>query len=96
MVFGIFKDNLGYKILKNSLRNPNICITNIGVLDSKKLVFEGSPAVNAFVCGSIKYYPHFQMSVSSFKDKMTFCVNLYDSQRDREIISRFFINFDMN
>ena len=88
-VFKIFKDNWGYKILKNSLKNPDICMTNIGVLDSTKLIFEGSPITNAFICGSIKYRPHFQLAISSFNDKMTFCVNLYGSRQDRENISKF-------
>lgn len=94
MVFSIFKSNLSYKILKRSLKNPKICMTNIGVLDSTKLIFKDSIIENAFISGSIKYYPHFQMSISSFKDKMTFCVNLYGSQQDRNIILSFFSNLD--
>ena len=69
-------------------------MTNIGVLDSTKLIFEGSPIDNAFICGSIKYRPHFQMAVSSFDNKMTFCVNLYGSQQDRDTISQFFTFMD--
>ncbi|MDP4145430.1 MAG: hypothetical protein Q8936_13255 [Bacillota bacterium] len=94
MLFGILKDNLSYKILKKSLKNPKISMTNIGVLDSNKLVFEGCNIENAFVTGSIKRYPCFQLSVSSFKNKMTFCVNLYGSQQDYDIISSFFNNMD--
>jgi NRPS condensation-like uncharacterized protein len=30
------------------------------------------------------------MSASTFEDKMTFCVNLYGSQSDREAILKFF------
>ncbi|AFA49988.1 WS/DGAT domain-containing protein [Acetobacterium woodii] len=78
-----------YQLLKNSLKNPPICMTNLGVVDSKQLYFEGSPVSNAIVCGSIKYRPHFQMSASTFADKMTFCVNLYGSQSDRQMISKF-------
>jgi NRPS condensation-like uncharacterized protein len=79
-----------YQLLKNSLNNPKICMTNLGIIDSKKLFFEKSPVSNAIVCGSIKYHPHFQMSASTFEDKMTFCVNLYGSQSDREAILKFF------
>ncbi|WP_414732752.1 hypothetical protein [Acetobacterium carbinolicum] len=78
------------QLLKNSLNNPKICMTNLGIVDSKQLYFEKSPVSNAIVCGSIKYHPHFQMSASTFSDKMTFCVNLYGSQSDRETISKFF------
>ncbi len=89
-LFKLLSANLSYGILKKSLKNPNICMTNIGVLDSKKLTFDGSPIVDAFVCGSIKYRPHFQMAVSSFGEKMTLSVNLYGDERDRETILRFF------
>lgn len=94
LLFKIFKSSFGYKILKKALKNPKICMTNIGVLDSTKLVFEGTSISNAFVCGSIKYRPHFQLAVSSFEDKMTFSVNLYGSQQSRKIIKQFFALMD--
>jgi NRPS condensation-like uncharacterized protein len=93
-LFRICKGNLAFKILKRSLKNPNICMTNIGVLDSAKLHFEGSPVSNAFVCGSIKYRPHFQMAISSFNGRMTLSVNLYGSLQDRNNISEFFKSID--
>ena len=92
--FKFLKSNSGYKILKNTLKNPNICMTNIGVLDSSKLIFEGSTIVNAFICGSIKYRPHFQLSMSSFNDKMTFCVSLYGTQQDRDTFLQFYSFMD--
>ncbi|EPR13643.1 WS/DGAT domain-containing protein [Ruminiclostridium papyrosolvens] len=93
-LFGFCKGKLPYKILKNLLKNPNICMTNIGIIDSEKLVFLGSPISNAYICGSIKYRPHFQMAISSFNNKMTLSVNLYGSQEDRDAISEFFALID--
>lgn len=87
--FKFFKGRSGHKILKNSLKNPDICMTNIGVLDSSKLIFEGSHISDAFICGSIKYRPHFQLAISSFNNKMTLCVNLYGSRQDKENFSEF-------
>ncbi len=93
-LFKLCKGRLPYKILKHSLNNPNICMTNIGIIDSNKLVFQGAPILNVFVCGSIKYRPHFQMAVSSFKNKMTLSVNLFGSNEDRDTISKFFTLID--
>lgn len=93
-LFKLLKGTLSHKILRNSLRNPNICMTNIGILASEKLIFAGSPIVNAFIFGSIKYRPHFQLAVSSFNDKMTFCVNLYGSRQDKENFSKFLALMD--
>ena len=83
-----------YEHLEKSLNNPNIGITNIGILDSAKLVFDNSPISNAYMCGSIKYRPHFQMAVSTYKEQMTMSVNLYGSSEDRENIRRFFALLD--
>lgn len=78
-----------YSILEDSLNNPKICMTNIGVLDSERLLFGESKVTNVIMCGSIKYRPHLQISVSTFNDKMTFCVNLYGSKSDHDKITRF-------
>lgn len=93
LIFKLFP-KWSYRLLRNSLNNPKICMTNLGVVDSKQLYFEKSPVSNAIMCGSIKYRPHFQMSVSTFEERMTFCVNLYSSQGDREAISKFFALID--
>jgi NRPS condensation-like uncharacterized protein len=94
LVFKLFNAKHSYAIIKSNLTNPNICMTNIGILDYKKLVFEGSSIMNAFMCGSIKYRPHFQMALSSFANKITFSSNLYGSIRDRDTIEYFFSLLD--
>ncbi len=93
LLFKLFPKR-AFTILRSSLNNPKICMTNIGVLDSKKLLFENAPVENAIICGSIKYRPHFQMSASTFEDKMTFCVNLYGDKSDRDVIAKFFSFID--
>lgn len=85
----IFKEKTAYKIVGAMLKNPYICTTNIGIIDGQKLVFRGSVIENAYICGSIKYRPHFQMAISSYHDTMTFTVNLYGSNEDRERITSF-------
>jgi len=94
VIFKIFRSNLSYKILKNALKNPSICMTNIGIIDSKKLIFAESSVQNVVICGSIKYHPHFQMSISTFEDKITFGVNLYGSSNDQKNILNFFSSMD--
>lgn len=79
-----------YAIMSKVLENPKISMTNIGVLDSEKLVFENSRVVNAVMFASIKYRPHFQLSVTSFNDKMTFGAGLYGDAHDRESIEAFY------
>lgn len=80
----------GYRILKKTLNNPKIGMTNIGMLDSSRLVFGNSPVMNAFMFPSLKYRPHFQIASTTFNEKVTFSVNLYGSPKDRETMNRFF------
>ncbi|MDP4177149.1 MAG: hypothetical protein Q8900_02260 [Bacillota bacterium] len=94
LVFKLFSNTLSFSIIKKNLKNPYICMTNIGVLDYEKLIFKGSPATDAFICGSIKYRPHFQIALSSFANKITFSCNLYGSMQDRKTIMNFFSLLD--
>ncbi len=88
-LYKILGYKLSYQILKKKLKNPTICMTNIGVLDSNQLKFEGSLIENAYIFGSIKYRPHFQLAVSSFNNIMTLCVNLYGSDEDKYNFQKF-------
>lgn len=89
LVFKLLSEKQSYKATKASLKNPLICMTNIGILDDKKLFFQGTEIENAFACGSIKYRPHFQIALSSFGDTITLSSNLYGSQQDYETIEDF-------
>lgn len=82
------------KIMKGSFKNPLIGMTNIGIIDDKRLVFEGAIIKDAFVCGSIKYPPYFQLALTSYRNSMTFSVNLYGDSKDKENIEHFFSLLD--
>ena len=90
----IFTKKMSFQVIKKNIKNPYICTTNIGIIDSEKLVFQGSPVKDAYMCGSIKYRPHFQLALSSFANKMTFSVNLYASQQERDTIAKFLQQLD--
>lgn len=82
------------KLLKNGFKNPLIGMTNIGILDSKKLYFEGTQISNAFMFGSMKYKPYFQLALTSYNNIITFTVNLYGNSKDKENIENFFVLLD--
>ncbi len=89
-LFRVFQPDKSYQILERSLKSPYICMTNIGIIDETKLYFKNCTIDNVFVCGSIKYRPHFQMAVSTYSEKITITVNLYGSKEDQDNIYRFF------
>ena len=70
------------------LRNPLICMTNVGELDSKRLAFEGTSVESAYICGSIKHKPHFQLALCGFDGTLTLSSNLYGKRRGRGDRSR--------
>lgn len=94
MLFQMLKGNSAYYLLQSSINNPKICMTNIGIIDSKKLIFGNTPVTNAYMCGSIKYRPYFQLAVSTFGENLNFCVNLYGSAKDRENFEKLFSCID--
>lgn len=94
LIFKLFKYKHVKKLLKNGFKNPLIGMTNIGILDSKKLYFEGTQISNAFMFGSMKYKPYFQLALTSYNNIMTFTVNLYGNSKDKESIENFFSLLD--
>ena len=89
LLFRVCGDRIANRMLRTGLKNPLICMTNIGVLDPARLSFGDARPTDAYLCGSIKYKPYFQLAVSSYQDELTLSVNLYGSAGDRARILSF-------
>jgi NRPS condensation-like uncharacterized protein len=87
LVFKIFREKASFGLLGKGLKNPLIGMTNIGIIDSQKLVFSDTAVKDAYLCASIKYRPHFQMAFSSFNNTITLSSGLYGSAADRKTVS---------
>jgi NRPS condensation-like uncharacterized protein len=94
LLFSLFREKTAVGLLRRSLRNPLICMTNLGELDSRRLAFEGVPVASAYVCGSIKYKPHFQLALSGFDGTITLSSNLYGNAEDRRRIESFLADME--
>ena len=77
-------------LLRRNLKNPLICMTNVGILDSTRISFGGLNPIDAYLCGSIKYKPHFQLAMSSYAGEVTLSSNLYGNESDKKNILSFF------
>lgn len=64
-------------------------MTNIGIIDDRILSFKGLHVRDAFISGSIKYAPYFQIAVTTFRKAMTFSTNFHGTEADREWLDRF-------
>jgi NRPS condensation-like uncharacterized protein len=89
LLFSLFGPEGAQRLLRLGLKHPLICMTNVGELDAGRLRFEGCPVESAYLCGSIKYKPHFQMALSGFDGTITLSSNLYGSGEDRERVEAF-------
>jgi Uncharacterized protein containing a NRPS condensation (elongation) domain len=89
-LYKIFNYKNFKKLIGFGFKHPLIAMTNIGILEEGKLCFRGTQIESAFMCGSIKYPPYFQLAISSYKESLTLSVNLYGSAKDKEKIKKFF------
>jgi len=89
LLFRICGDRIANARLRTRLKNPLICMTNVGSLDEARLAFAGLRPSEAYLCGSIKYKPYFQLALSTYRDELTFSINQYGSGGDRERIHAF-------
>ena len=69
-------------------------MTNMGILDSARLLFGNLRPYDAFLCGSIKYKPCFQLAVSSCDGELTLSATLYGNADDRDRIVCFLAEID--
>lgn len=68
---------------------PIVSFTNLGVIDNKRLNFGDVEIVDAYVTGTVKNIPYFQVGVSTFDDVCTLSCNLYGTDEDRTAIEHF-------
>jgi NRPS condensation-like uncharacterized protein len=94
LMFRILGDKIANRLLRLLLKNPLICMTNVGILDSAQIAFGDLRPRDAFLCGSIKYKPYFQLAISSYEGELTLSVNLLGSAGDRDRILSFFDEID--
>jgi NRPS condensation-like uncharacterized protein len=94
LVYRILGDRIANGFLRSRLKNPLICMTNVGILDAAQISFGDLRPHDAFLCGSIKYKPYFQLAVSSYDGELTLSVNLYGSGGDRDRIVSFLDEID--
>lgn len=89
IVFGLLPYQKAKDKISSSFVNPGIAMTNIGIIDKKRLVFEGLDVTDMYMTGSIKYKPYFQVALSTFNNSATFSINFHGTAGDRETIAGF-------
>jgi NRPS condensation-like uncharacterized protein len=88
-IFGLLPYTVARGLVSKVFVNPPIHMTNIGIVDKQRLSFDNVEVTGAFMTGSIKYKPYFQVALSSFDDEVTFSTSFYGTQADKERIRQF-------
>ncbi|MGC6174689.1 hypothetical protein [Lacrimispora sp. 38-1] len=88
-VFDVLPYRLAESIVNKSFNNAPIAFTNIGIIEKKRFYFDELKIKNAYMTGSVKYSPYFQLAVSTFDNKPALSVNLFGSKADQDKISVF-------
>jgi NRPS condensation-like uncharacterized protein len=94
MAFSILPYKKAKQIISKSFNNPTIAMTNIGIIDKNKLVFDGLNIKDTFICGSIKYKPYFQIAITTFDNEITLSINFCGTEGDKIKITEFLATFD--
>lgn len=93
-VFRVFPYGIAKYLILREYRNPPLAMSNIGVIDHRRLSFDGTEIKSAFVTGSVKYQPFFQLALSTFHNEVTLSVAFHGTRADKEKIEGFLRSVD--
>ncbi len=71
------------KVIRAVYPLPSVSYTNFGVIDEKKLFFQGYEVRNCFLTGSYRLPPDFQISVSTYEENCTLNCTLIGSKTNQ-------------
>ncbi len=102
-LYGLPLLDLGYSILphvaseeiiKIGYNNPLLAMSNIGILDHKKLSLEGNEPFDGFMTGAVKYKPYALLSATSLKNVITLSMCVRGNDEDMKTVEKFFDTFE--
>ncbi len=96
LAYTILPQDIAEFAIKIGYTNPLIAVSNMGLLDDKKLAFDGLELTDGFISGAVKYKPFFLMSVTTLKGRVTLSTAIRGNQKDVEIANRYFDLIESN
>lgn len=96
LAYTILPQDIAEFAIKIGYTNPLIAVSNMGVLDDKKMAFDGLTLVDGFISGAVKYKPFFLMSVTTMLGKATLSTAIRGNQKDVDIANRYFDLIEKN
>ena len=104
-LYGLPLLKLGYRLLphtaseeiiKIGYSNPLLAMSNIGILDYKKLTLCGNEPTDGYMTGAVKYKPYVLLSATSMRNEITMSMCVRGNEEDKKTVERFFDLFQKN
>ncbi len=96
LAYTILPQDIAEFAIKMGYDNPLLAVSNIGVLDEKKLTFDGTTITDGFMSGAVKNKPYFLMSVTTLKGEMTLSTTTHGTSKDVAIVNNYFDVLERN
>lgn len=88
--FTIFPFVLAEPIVKIGYTNPPLTFSNVGLLDPAVLTPKGTVVTDAFMTGTVKYKPFFQLSMTTYLGRLSVITGIRGNKKDERIAENFF------
>lgn len=104
-LYGLPLLKLGYRLLphtaseeiiKIGYSNPLLAMSNIGILDHRKLALCGNEPTDGYMTGAVKYKPYVLLSATSMRNEITMSMCVKGNEEDKKTVERFFDLFEKN
>ncbi len=90
LAYTIFPHDIAEFAIKKGYDNPLLAVSNMGLLDDRRLQFDGLTLKDGFISGATKYKPFFLMSVTTLLGRMTLSTAIRGSEEDVAVANRYF------
>ena len=104
-LYGLPLLNFGYrffpswisdKLVKRFYNNPNIAMSNIGILYENLYALEGFAPRSAFLTGTVKYKPGIMVSLTTYRNKITLSMCCKGSDEDKTKLQNLLMLIEQN
>ena len=94
--YSFFPSLISDKLVKRFYNNPNIAISNIGILYEDSYTLEGIAPETAFLTGTVKYKPGIMVSLTTYKNEITLSMCCKGSKEDKIKLNKLLMLIEEN
>ena len=84
------------KLVKRFYNNPSIALSNIGILYESDYSLSSKEPLSAFITGTVKYKPGVMVTVTTYKNQLTFTMCSRGSKTDRAKLEKLLACIERN